>query len=91
MKVVDENLSIRAIEDKIASGLVEELIFAAHNEIKLLRLMKNWQPWVYFNERKDDYKDALHGMASFRLDNPFAANFENYENMRHDRAPRSKY
>jgi hypothetical protein len=27
MSVVDENLSIRAIEDKIASGLAEELIF----------------------------------------------------------------
>ena len=27
MKVVDESLSIRAIEDKIAGGLIEELIF----------------------------------------------------------------
>ena len=27
MGVVDENLSVRAIEDKIASGLAEELIF----------------------------------------------------------------
>ena len=27
MKVVDENMSIRAIEDKIAAGLIEELIF----------------------------------------------------------------
>ena len=27
MKVVDEFLSIRAIEDKIAGGLIEELIF----------------------------------------------------------------
>ena len=39
MKVVDENLSVRAIEDKIAGGLAEELIAAAHNEIKLLRIM----------------------------------------------------
>jgi hypothetical protein len=27
MKVVDENKSIRAIEEKIAAGLIEELIF----------------------------------------------------------------
>ena len=26
MKVVDDNMSIRAIEDKIANGLIEELI-----------------------------------------------------------------
>ena len=42
MSVVDENLSIRAIEDKIASGLAEELIFQAQNESKLLKLMKSW-------------------------------------------------
>ena len=47
MNVVDQNLSVRAIEDKIASGLIEELIFQAHNEIKLLRIMKNWKPWEY--------------------------------------------
>ena len=55
MKVVDENLSIRAIEDKLAAGLIEELIFQAHNEIKLLRIMKNWKPWEYF--QTDDYQD----------------------------------
>ena len=27
MKIVDENMSIRAIEDKISAGLIEELIF----------------------------------------------------------------
>ena len=42
MKVVDENTNIRAIEDKIAAGLIEELVFAAHNELKLLKIMKNW-------------------------------------------------
>jgi hypothetical protein len=42
MKVVDETLSVREIEATIGSGLVEELIFAAHNEIKILRLMKKW-------------------------------------------------
>jgi len=42
MKTVDENISIREIENKIAAGLIEELIFQAHNELKLLRLMKKW-------------------------------------------------
>ena len=54
MKVVDENASIRAIEDKVASGLIEELIFQAHNELKLLRLMKKWQPWIHFAATKDE-------------------------------------
>ena len=40
MKVVDETECIREIENKIAYGLVEELIVQAHNEIKLLRIMK---------------------------------------------------
>ena len=51
MSVVDENLSIRAIEDKIASGLAEELIFQAHNEIKLLKLMKSWKTWEFLHTR----------------------------------------
>ena len=45
MKVVDENRSIRDIEKKVGAGLIEELIFQAHNEIKLLRLMGKWKPW----------------------------------------------
>ena len=54
MKVVDDNLSIRAIEDKLSAGLIEELIFQAHNEIKLLRIMKNWKPWEYLQTQ--DYE-----------------------------------
>ena len=45
MKVVDENMSIRSIEDKIGYGMIEELIFAQHNELKLLRTMGVWRPW----------------------------------------------
>ena len=45
MKVVDETKSIRQIEEKIAYGMVEELIMAAHNELKLIRIMKHWSPW----------------------------------------------
>ena len=45
MQVVDSTTSIRDIEKKISHGLIEELIFSAHNEIKLLRVMDRWRPW----------------------------------------------
>ena len=48
MKVVDENENVRDIESKIAQGIAEELIFAAHNEIKLLRIMHKWRPWEMY-------------------------------------------
>ena len=64
MKVVDENDSIRAIEDKIAAGLLEELIFQAHNEIKLLRLMKNWKPWEYLMTRDYDEKEEMNNLMN---------------------------
>ena len=89
MKIVDEEMSIRKIEEKIANGLVEELIFAAHNEIKLLRIMQKWRPWeMYFND--DSAKEALQALASFRHDNPFDVVHETYDNVRHDRRPRQK-
>ena len=88
MKTVDENLSIREIENKVAAGLIEELIFQAHNELKLLRLMKKWQPWKHFAAQQEDMKELLHNFASFRHDNPFPTVFENYENIRTDRKPR---
>jgi hypothetical protein len=47
MNVVDESKSIRLIEEKIAGGLIEVLIYQAHNELKLIRIMKNWKPWEY--------------------------------------------
>mmetsp|Transcript_9714 Transcript_9714/g.16353 ORF Transcript_9714/g.16353 Transcript_9714/m.16353 type:complete len:112 (+) Transcript_9714:228-563(+) len=51
MKVVDENMSIRAIEETIAGGLIEELIYQAHNEVKLLRIVKEWRPWETLQTR----------------------------------------
>lgn len=36
MKIVDENLNVRAIEEKIGRGMIEELIIQAHHELKLL-------------------------------------------------------
>lgn len=87
MKTVDENRSIRAIEEKIAGGLIEELIFQAHNELKLIRIMKNWKPWEYLNSEINDKEEMLN-MMNIRHDNPFPAVQEHYENMRHDRPAR---
>ena len=88
MKVVDENLSIRAIEDKLAAGLIEELIFQAHNEIKLLRIMKNWKPWEYL--QTDDYQDKeiLQNFMNFTSGNNMPATYERYDNMKHTPAER---
>ena len=81
MKVIDENRSIRTIEEKIASGLVEELIYQAHNELKLIRIMKSWKPWEYiFSEVQE--KEALLNMMNIRNDNPFPSVSETYENVR---------
>ena len=90
MKVVDEHDSIRAIEEKIAAGLVEDLINAAHNELKLLRIMKQWRPWEMYGNNADHNKEQLLNMASFRHDNPFDVNFETYDHERRDRKPRKK-
>ena len=90
MKVVDENESVRAIEEKIAGGLVEDLIHAAHNEVKLLRIMQKWRPWEMYCKDADAMKEQLIDMASFRHDNPFDVNFETYDHERKDRKPRRK-
>ena len=83
MKVVDESLSIRAIEDKIAGGLIEELIFQAHNEIKLLRIMKNWKPWEFLQTRDYGDKESMQNFLNFTSGNPFPATFERYDNQKH--------
>lgn len=81
MKTVDENKSVRAIEEKVASGLIEELIYQAHNELKLIRIMKNWKPWEYiFSEAED--KETMANLLNIRNDNPFPTTFESYENLR---------
>ena len=59
MKIVDETENIREIEEKIAYGLVEELISAAHDEVKLLRIMQKWRPWEQFKDYEDEHKFML--------------------------------
>ena len=88
MTVVDENLSIRAIEEKIAAGLIEELIFQAHNEIKLLKIMKQWKPWESLVTRDFAEKEAMQSMLNFTRGNPFPATFERFDNQHHGPGPR---
>ena len=90
MKIVDETESVRAIEEKIAYGMVEELIQAAHNELKLLRIMQRWRPWEMYKEDESFEKERLINMAAFRFDNPFDRQHEQYDHIRHDRKPRDK-
>lgn len=85
MKVVDENLSIRAIEDIIASGTVEELILQAHNEIKLLRIMKGWKPWEHLGTRDDADIEFESFCRNFTNDNPFGVASDRFDDMHHSK------
>lgn len=87
MKVVDETKSIRTIEEKVAGGLIEELIYQAHNELKLIRLMKSWKPWEYLKSEVDD-KEFQTQLMNIRIDNPFPGMSERYDDMRHNRPER---
>jgi exonuclease I len=87
MKVVDETRSIRGIEDKVAAGMIEELIYAAHNELKLIRIMKSWKPWEYVYSEIQE-KEQLLNMMNLRNDNPFPSVSETYENIRTNRPER---
>ena len=84
MKVVDDNRSIRTIEEKIAQGLIEELIFQAHNELKLIRIMKSWKPWEFIFSEVEE-KEYMTNLLNLRGDNPFPSPFETYENLRNNR------
>ena len=57
MKIVDENLNVRAIEEKIGRGMIEELIIQAHHELKLLWIIKKWKPWDLFVQEEEDDVD----------------------------------
>ena len=87
MKIVDENRSIRQIEEKIAAGLIEELIYAAHNELKLIRIMKSWKPWEFiFSEAGE--KEQMVNMMNLRNDNPFPSVSEQYDTARANKPQR---
>ena len=40
MSVVDENMSIKKIEEELQAGMIEEVIFQAHSELRLLKIVK---------------------------------------------------
>ena len=63
--------------------MVEELIYQAHNEIKLLRIMKNWKPWEYLHTRDFEEKEVLNDMLSFRSGDVFAQHYERYDDQKH--------
>ena len=58
MKVVDEHESIREIEETLKSGIIEVQILHAHNLVKLVRILKEWQPWNRRSEHKDPGSDT---------------------------------
>ena len=88
MQVVDENLSVRAIEEKISAGMIEELIYCAHNEIKLLKIMKSWKPWETLNTNDFDDKEELMNLMAMSRTHPFPVEFERFEDDYH--APSSR-
>ena len=40
MEVVDQTKNVKEIEQTIAGGMVEDLVMQAHNELKLLKILK---------------------------------------------------
>ena len=48
MKVVDEEQSIRAIEEKLNFGIIEKLIEQSHRELKFLKQMKCKLKHIYY-------------------------------------------
>ncbi len=58
MKVVDEHESIREIEDTLKCGIIEILIIHAHDMLRLIRLLKDWQPWNLPIEHNDPQSDT---------------------------------
>ena len=88
MKVVDEHLSVRAIEEKISHGSIEELIFQAHNEIKLLRIMKKWRPWEHLFSNDEEHKETLAGYMNFHNEEIDPQQQENSEGQKHTANPR---
>ena len=88
MNVVDTTKSIKEIEEKISWGLVEELIIQAHNELKLMKIMKRWKPW----EREKDFEDVStrERLLNVHAKNMFPTPLESYKYDRHDKPPRAR-
>ncbi|CAI2380025.1 unnamed protein product [Moneuplotes crassus] len=86
MEIVDQNKSIKKIEELIGYGMVEELIFAAHNELKLLKIVKRWKPWEEYGDYDDKQFDEE--LSNMNSDHWFAEPSETYMHERHDKPER---
>ena len=64
--------------------MIEELIVQAHNELKLIRIMKNWKPWEFIYGEVED-KEFMVNLLNVKPDNPFPTTFETFENLRNNR------
>ena len=90
MKVVDETENIRKIEEEIGWGCIEELIYQAHNELKLMRIIKTWKPWDNILKEQESDKDFYYQVANFKFNEPMADRYENFvhdKNSRPERPP----
>ena len=88
MEVVDNNTSIRKIEETIYSGMIEELIIQAHNELKLLKIEKKTKPWDHQEVMEDI--SAKEELTNITPQNVFPSPVETYKYDRHDRPSRDK-
>ena len=91
MKVVDELENVRAIEEKIGYGMVEDLIKAAHNELRMLKWMKENEPWLEDHNQDEGSIEEEH--TNFNLDfenNPFDEPTESYQKDKHVKPDRPK-
>jgi hypothetical protein len=81
MKIVDEHTNIEEIENLINQGYVENLIEAAHNELKLIRIAKSIKLWE-LEELKTPSTELLEQLkkdASFHANNANYINNERFE------------
>ena len=88
MEVVDTNKNVRDIEKKIAYGMVEELIIQAHNELKLMKLVKQYKPWEYLKDYED--VNAKEQILSLSKSNIFGTPVENFQHDKNTAPPRWK-
>ncbi|RIA91321.1 ETC complex I subunit conserved region-domain-containing protein [Glomus cerebriforme] len=45
LKIVESTKNIQEIEEKIGAGQIEEVIWQAEDELKLVAKMEEWKPW----------------------------------------------
>ena len=86
MEIVDSTKSIRDIEEKISWGIVEDLIVQAHNELRLMKIVKAWKPW----EMEEDMRDVnlREEMTNMNVESIFPTATEDFKHERHNKPKR---